>query len=71
MRTRANEPRQGRQKQPVTAIMRRGTHILPMFSFMANMASLRRMRHVGDFRARKNHNQHQNSLDRLLRDLKA
>jgi hypothetical protein len=34
-------------------------------------ASLRRMRHIGDFRAWKDHDQYQRSFDRLLRDLKA
>ena len=71
MRTRANEPRQGRQKQLVTAIMRRGTGIPPVFSFMANMASLRRTGHIGDFRAWKDHDKYQKSLDRRLRDLRA
>ena len=34
-------------------------------------ASLRRMRHIGDFRAWKDHDQYQKSFDRLLRDLRA
>ncbi len=34
-------------------------------------ASLRRMRHIGDFRAWKDHNLYQKSFERLLRDLKA
>ena len=34
-------------------------------------ASLRRARHIGDFRAWKVHDQYQKSFDRLLRDLKA
>jgi len=34
-------------------------------------ASLRRMRHIGDFRAWKDHDQYQKSFERLLRDLKA
>jgi hypothetical protein len=34
-------------------------------------ASLRRMRHIGNFRAWKDHDQYQKSFDRLLRDLKA
>ena len=34
-------------------------------------ASLRRTRHIGDFRAWKDHDHYQKSLDRLLRDLKA
>jgi hypothetical protein len=34
-------------------------------------ASLRRTRHIGDFRAWKDHDQYQKSFDRLLRDLKA
>ena len=34
-------------------------------------ASLRRMRHIGDFRAWKDHDQYQKSFDRLLRDPKA
>jgi hypothetical protein len=34
-------------------------------------ASLRRTRHIGDFRAWKDHDQYQQSFDRLLRDLKA
>jgi hypothetical protein len=34
-------------------------------------ASLRRTRHIGDFRACKDHDQYQKSFDRLLRGLKA
>jgi uncharacterized protein YjbI with pentapeptide repeats len=34
-------------------------------------ASLRRARHIGDFRAWRDHDQYQKSFDRLLRDLKA
>ena len=34
-------------------------------------ASLRRTRHIGDFRAWKEHNPYQKSFERLLRDLKA
>ncbi|HVN82238.1 MAG TPA: toll/interleukin-1 receptor domain-containing protein [Terriglobia bacterium] len=34
-------------------------------------ASLRRVRHIGDFQAWKDHDQYQKSLERLLRDLKA
>ena len=34
-------------------------------------ASLRRTRHIGDFRAWKDHNPYQKSLDRLMRGLKA
>src|ERR1035437_783792 len=34
-------------------------------------ASLRRTRHIGDFRVWKDHDQYQKSFDRLLRDLKA
>ena len=34
-------------------------------------ASLRRTRHLGDFRAWKDHDQYQKSFERLLRDLKA
>jgi hypothetical protein len=34
-------------------------------------ASLRRMRHIGDFRAWKDHDQYRKSFERLLRDLKA
>jgi hypothetical protein len=34
-------------------------------------ASLRRTRHIGDFRAWKDHDQYQKSFERLLRDLKA
>jgi len=34
-------------------------------------ASLRRTRHIGDFRAWKDHDPYQKSFDRLLRDLKA
>ena len=34
-------------------------------------ASLRRMRHIGDFRAWKDHDQYQKSFERLMRDLKA
>jgi len=34
-------------------------------------ANLRRTRHLGDFRAWKDHDQYQKSLERLLRDLKA
>ncbi len=34
-------------------------------------ANLRRTRHIGDFRAWKDHDPYQKSLDRLLRDLKA
>jgi hypothetical protein len=34
-------------------------------------ASLRRTRHIGDFRAWKDHDEYQKSFDRLLRDLKA
>ena len=34
-------------------------------------ASLRRTRHIGDFRAWKDHDQYQQSFERLLRDLKA
>jgi hypothetical protein len=34
-------------------------------------ASLRRMRHIGDFRAWKDHDPYQKSFERLLRDLKA
>ena len=34
-------------------------------------ASLRRARHIGDFRAWKDHDRYQTSFDRLLRDLKA
>jgi hypothetical protein len=34
-------------------------------------AGLRRTRHIGDFRAWKDHDQYQESFDRLLRDLKA
>ena len=34
-------------------------------------ASLRRARHIGDFRACKDHDQYQQSFDRLLPDLKA
>ena len=34
-------------------------------------ASLRRARHIGDFRAWKDHDQYQKSFERLLRDLKA
>jgi len=34
-------------------------------------ASLRRMRHIGDFRAWKDHDPYQKSFEHLLRDLKA
>jgi hypothetical protein len=34
-------------------------------------ASLRRTRHIGDFRAWKDHDPYQKSFERLLRDLKA
>jgi hypothetical protein len=34
-------------------------------------SNLRRTRHIGDFRAWKDHDQYQKSFDRLLRDLKA
>jgi hypothetical protein len=34
-------------------------------------ASLRRLRHIGDFRAWNDHDQCQESFERLLRDLKA
>ena len=34
-------------------------------------ASLRRMRHIGDFRAWKDHDSYQTALARLLHDLKA
>jgi hypothetical protein len=34
-------------------------------------ASLRRARHIGDFRAWKDHDPYQKSFERLLRDLKA
>jgi hypothetical protein len=51
--------------------MRHGTGIPPVFSFMANMASLRRTGHIGDFRAWKDHDKYQKSFDRRLRDLKA
>jgi hypothetical protein len=34
-------------------------------------ASLRRTRHIGDFRAWKDHDQYQKAFERLLRDLKA
>jgi hypothetical protein len=34
-------------------------------------SNLRRTRHIGDFRAWKDHDQYQNSFERLLRDLKA
>jgi hypothetical protein len=34
-------------------------------------ASLRRVRHIDDFRAWKDHDQYQKSFGRLLRDLKA
>jgi hypothetical protein len=34
-------------------------------------ASLRRMRHIGDFRAWKDHDPYHKSFNRLLRDLKA
>jgi hypothetical protein len=34
-------------------------------------ASLRRTRHIGDFRAWKDHDRYQKSFERLLRDLKA
>ena len=34
-------------------------------------ASLRRARHIGDFRAWKDHDLYQKSFERLLRDLKA
>ncbi len=34
-------------------------------------ASLRRTRHIGDFRAWKDHDEYQKSFERLLRDLKA
>jgi hypothetical protein len=34
-------------------------------------ASLRRARHIGDFRAWKDHDEYQKSFERLLRDLKA
>ncbi|MGD0222243.1 MAG: hypothetical protein ABSF71_07885 [Terriglobia bacterium] len=34
-------------------------------------ASLRRTRHIGDFRTWKDHDQYQKSFERLLRDLKA
>jgi len=34
-------------------------------------ASRRRTRHIGDFRAWKDHNPYQKSFERLLRDLKA
>jgi hypothetical protein len=34
-------------------------------------ASLRRMRHIGDFRGWKKHDDYQKAFDRLLRDLKA
>ena len=34
-------------------------------------ASLRRTRHLGDFRAWKDHDPYQKSFERLLRDLKA
>ncbi len=34
-------------------------------------ASLRSTRHIGDFRAWKDHDQYQKSFERLLRDLKA
>jgi hypothetical protein len=36
-----------------------------------NAASLRRTRHIGDFRAWKDHDPYQNAFERLLRDLKA
>ena len=34
-------------------------------------ADIRRVRHIGDFRAWKDHDQYQKSFERLLRDLKA
>jgi hypothetical protein len=34
-------------------------------------ADIRRMRHIGDFRGWKHHDEYQKALDRLLRDLKA
>ena len=34
-------------------------------------ASIRRIRHIGDFRNWKNHDEYQKSLDRLIRDLRA
>jgi hypothetical protein len=37
----------------------------------ARAASLRRTRHIGDFRAWKDHDQYRQSFERLLRDLKA
>jgi hypothetical protein len=34
-------------------------------------ASLRRIRHIGDFSRWKNHDSYQKAFDRLLRDLKS
>jgi hypothetical protein len=34
-------------------------------------SNLRRTRHIGDFRAGKDHDPYQESLERFLRDLKA
>jgi hypothetical protein len=42
-----------------------------MVTDQAWAASLRRTRHIGDFRAWKDHDQYQKSFERLLRDLKA
>jgi len=33
--------------------------------------SISRTRHIGDFRKRKNHNEYQKALTRLIRDLQA
>jgi uncharacterized protein YjbI with pentapeptide repeats len=61
--------REHRQNKPVLFPIRLDDAV--METEQAWAASLRRTRHIGEFRAWKEHDQYQKSLDRLLRDLKA
>jgi hypothetical protein len=58
-----------RKKKPVLFPIR--LNDTAMKTRQAWAASLRRTRHIGDFRAWKDHDEYQKSFERLLRDLKA
>ena len=58
-----------KQKKPVLFPVRLDDAV--METDQAWAASLRRTRHIGDFRAWKDPDPYQKSLERLLRDLKA
>jgi hypothetical protein len=61
--------RESREKKPVLFPVRLDDTVLETEEAWA--ASIRRQRHIGDFRAWKKHDAYQKALERLLRDLKA